>query len=63
MKNMPPVNVLDEIATKVESVGNETFKVPSFSNPDIEYLVGVNLARCECPKGMNSAPCKHQYLL
>ena len=63
VKNMPPVNVLDEIATKVESVGNETFKVPSFSNPDIVYLVDMNLARCECAKGMNSAPCKHQYLL
>ncbi len=63
VKNMPPVNVLNEIATKVVSLGNETFKVPSFSNPDLEYLVDMNLGRCECPKGINGAPCKHQYLL
>ena len=45
VKNMPPVNVLDEIATKVESVGNETFKAPSFSNPDIVYLVDMNFGK------------------
>ena len=63
VKNLPPINVLDERAMQVESVGSETFKVPSFSNPDITYLVDMNLARCERPKGMNGAPCKHQYLL
>ena len=56
VKNLPPINVLDEIAMQVESVGSETFKVPSFSNPDITYLVDMNLARCECPKDMNGAP-------
>ena len=35
---MPPVNTIEEIAKKVESVGNEVFKSPNLSNPDIKYM-------------------------
>jgi hypothetical protein len=63
IKNLPPSDVLDEISKNVVSVGNEIFKVPSFTCPNVEYLVDMNLAQCECPVGRNGAPCKHQYLL
>lgn len=35
MKNIPPVDVLDEIANNVISVGHGLVNVPSFSNPSI----------------------------
>lgn len=37
VKNTPLVDVLDEIANNMISVGYEIFKVPIFSNPSIEY--------------------------
>jgi hypothetical protein len=63
MKNLPPSHVLDDILKNVVSVGNEVFKVPSFTCANVEYLVDMNLSQCECPIGSNGAPCKHQYLL
>ena len=63
VKNIPPVDVLDEIANNVISVGYEIFNAPSCSNPSIEYVVDMNLARCKCPKGSDGSPCKHQCLL
>ena len=51
MKNLPPSDVFDEISKNVVSVGEEIFKVPSFTCPDVEYLVSMNLPQCECPIG------------
>ena len=63
IKNLPPSDVLDRISKNVVSVGNEIFKVPSFTSPNVEYLVDMSLSQCECPIGINGAPCKHQYSL
>ncbi len=63
IKNLPPSDVLDEISKNVVSVGNEIFKVPSFTCTNVQYLIDMNLSQCECPIGSNGAPCKHQYLL
>ena len=63
IKNLPPSDVLDGISKNVVSVGNEIFKVPSFTCLNVEYLVDMSLSQCECAIGINGAPCKHQYLL
>ena len=44
-------------------MGNDVFKVPSFSVQNKVYLVDMNISLCQCTKGENGAPCKHQYVL
>ena len=63
LKHLPSVQVQEEIATKIVKLGNEMFKVPSFSNTTHSYLVDMSAGQCECSKGANGAPCKHQYII
>ena len=39
------------------------FKVPSFTNDNVCYLIDLNICVCQCIQGCNVALCKHQYVL
>ena len=43
--------------------GQGVFTVQSLSQPEITYLVDMNVGICECIIGKTGAPCKHQYVL
>ena len=47
----------------VLDLGEKLYKVPSCSNMGVTYLVDMNIGLCECKKGLDGSPCKHQYLL
>lgn len=48
----------------IRQTGQTTFKVKSFSNPDIEYDVDLQLRTCTCPYFVNrNLECKHINLL
>lgn len=44
-------------------LGENTYKMRSFTEKDEEYLVDMTLGVCQCKTGMNGAVCKHQYVL
>ena len=63
LKGIPPGYKLDEVVKGISTVGQELFIVPSFTTAGISYMVDMNVCICECTKGCNSAPCKHQNVL
>ena len=63
LKNLPSKEDLDIVQAGVVSLGNDVFEVPSFSVQNKVYLVDMNISLCQCTKGENGAPCKHQYVL
>ena len=63
LKHLPSVQGQEEIGTNIVKLGNEMFKVPSFSTTTHSYLVDMSAGQCECSKGANGAPCKHQSII
>lgn len=45
--------------SSIEICGNNTFLVPSCSNPDILYAVDMETGNCSCEYGMYGKFCKH----
>ena len=60
---MPSQQERDNILSKIVAIGDKLYKVPSFSDVDISYIVDLKVGICECQVGQNGSVCKHQYLL
>ena len=60
---MPPHDEVVRVGGNVENIGDNLYKVPSFSKDVSSYLVDMNSNVCECQVGRNGSVCKHQYIL
>ena len=49
--------------SKIESLGNNTFNVPSESILNLKYLVDMEIGLCSCPVGRTRGPCKHKHVV
>ena len=47
----------------IEQVGPNSFLVPSETQPDIRYLVDMDIRHCSCPVGRLLGPCKHKRIV
>ncbi|XP_066926380.1 uncharacterized protein [Clytia hemisphaerica] len=60
---LPPVAELEIVEQKIVTRADDLYVVPSFTNPELSYLVDMNIGLCACEVGQNGTPCKHQYII
>lgn len=48
---------------KIVTRADDLYVVPSFTNPELSYLVDMNIGLCACEVGQNGTPRKHQYII
>ena len=46
----------------IKSLGNNIYKVPSETVPNLSYVFDTFFGVCECNVGSAGAPCKHQFI-
>ena len=47
----------------IQQVGPASYLVPSETQPDVSYLVDMDIRHCTCPAGGLRGPCKHKYVV
>ena len=52
-------NIDPELIVKV---GHSSYLVPSETQPDVNYLVDMDIRHCSCPAGVLLGPCKHKQI-
>ena len=53
-------NIDPELIVKV---GPSSYLVPSETQPDVTYLVDMDIRHCSCPAGVLLGPCKHKQIV
>ena len=60
---VPDIETLISMSARCTDVGLNLFRVPSESEPNVNYVVDTFLGTCECIVGISGAPCKYQFVV
>ena len=59
----PSTEAQKQAVQELVHLGENAYKMKSFTQEETVYLVDMTLGVCQCRTGMNGAVCKHQYVL